>query len=174
MRSLDISRNKIDFTFKLSIFLHFVILIMRQNLILIILILILFFSISVCGQAIRSSQKTGRASRDAQLLPAADEYTNETLPVILEEPHAGYATKEWPAVLHCKAAHATTVAFTCNDEPMKTLNETESTDPATGITFKEVWIQVRKITHKKPKPTLGKNASNAKNSYSNGQTVKSK
>ena len=77
------------------------------------------------------------------LLPAAEDYNpNTTLPVILHEPRAAYATKEKAAKLYCKAAHAQELRFTCNEEAMPAVNETEAVDAGTGVMFREVWIEV--------------------------------
>jgi leucine-rich repeat transmembrane protein FLRT len=81
------------------------------------------------------------------LLPASlPEGDPETfaLPVFLEEPAiVAYATAEQPALLHCRAAHASQLRFKCNGEAMRLTNETEGwLDESSGSRYRAVSLRV--------------------------------
>ena len=66
------------------------------------------------------------------------------LPVFLQEPQDTFASKDTAGVLKCRAAHAKSVHFTCDDAKMKASKETEGRDEKTGSSYLEVEISVRK------------------------------
>ena len=66
------------------------------------------------------------------------------LPVFLHEPQNTFASKDAAGSLSCRAAHAKTLYFTCDDMKMKTQSESEGRDDVTGSSYKEVVISVRK------------------------------
>ena len=66
------------------------------------------------------------------------------LPVFLLEPQNTFASKDTAGSLVCRAAHAKSVHFTCDDAKMKSVRETEGRDEATGSSYMEVEISVRK------------------------------
>ena len=66
------------------------------------------------------------------------------LPVFLQEPQDTFASRDAAGSLKCRAAHAKSVHFTCDDAKMKSVRETEGRDEATGSSYMEVEISVRK------------------------------
>ena len=66
------------------------------------------------------------------------------LPVFLQEPQDTFASRDTAGSLKCRAAHAKSVHFTCDDADMKAASETQGRDEATGSSFLEVEISVRK------------------------------
>lgn len=66
------------------------------------------------------------------------------LPIFLEEPIAGYAMKNKPATLQCKAVHALQLYFKCNDRQVSSDEalQSEFVDPQTGFRNVEVTLNV--------------------------------
>ena len=64
--------------------------------------------------------------------------------MFLQEPQDTFASRDAAGSLKCRAAHAKSVHFTCDDAEMKAASETQGRDEATGSSFLEVEISVRK------------------------------
>lgn len=76
-------------------------------------------------------------------LPPGDP-SNFALPVFLLAPSSTFTSRDKPATLRCRAAHALQVSFWCDGEAMAAATEEEGVEEASGSSYREVSIQVRK------------------------------
>ena len=60
------------------------------------------------------------------------------------QPKSTFTSRDSPATLRCRVAHALEVAFDCDGERMKLEKETEGVDKKTGSKFLEASVRIKK------------------------------
>ena len=77
--------------------------------------------------------------------PAGVDPSTYALPVFLIEPTDAFAAKGRPAVLKCRAAHAISVRFECNDEVLDSASSAEGAMSANeDLKFLEATVEIKR------------------------------
>ena len=77
--------------------------------------------------------------------PTGVDPSTYALPVFLIEPTDAFAAKGRPAVLKCRAAHAISVRFECNDEVLDSASSAEGAMSANGdLKFLEATVEIKR------------------------------
>ena len=77
--------------------------------------------------------------------PAGVDASTYALPVFLIEPTDAFAAKGRPAVLKCRAAHAISVRFECNDEVLESASSAEgAVSGDDDLKFLEATVEIKR------------------------------